>query len=318
LCRKRKRTLARLMRLEATMIRLLLFEFEDTLIDNSGKVFPHVIEAFKVMKGFETEHGKAPAMCLVSVAPSSESPNPNEAFDQLVSRLEMLGLRSFFEPVSQGVTLLAHAGGKGIDRHLLEIAVSRSNTDTAPDQCVFLTGDHDAARSATDSGFKTLVFGYDGAETDFADWAVAPLLVAKMLDSNGMKNVEAALGLYLVASENMDLVSLTTSTDPDTLLGKVSAWHAITSEKLRNLSGVNVKLPAEIRVQLDPSGKVKTVDRAEPAPTDKEEAAHFVESLVTHGQIASESEVPPRGATHQINTDSEGRRYLVRKRFTAV
>lgn len=299
------------------MIRLLLFEFEDTLIDNSGKVFPHVIEALRAMRGFETENAKGPAMCLVSVAP--ESPHPNEVFDQLISRLEMLGLRSFFEPVSQKVSLLARAGAERIDRHIFEIAASRSDIDAAPDQCVFLTGDCDAARSATDSGFRTLVFGCDGAETDFADWADAPLLVAKMLDSNGMKNVEAALRLYLAARENMDLVSLTTSANPDTLLGKVSAWHAITNEKLKGLSGVNVKLPAEIRVQLDASGKVKTVDRAEPTPTDKEEAAHFVESLVTHGQIASESEVPPpRGATHQINTDSEGRRYLVRKRFTAL
>ncbi len=300
------------------MIGLLLFEFEDTLIDNRGKLFPHVGEAVKTMKGFETENGKKLVMSLVSVVASSESPNPDGVFDQLVSRLETLGLRSFFEPVSQGVTLLEHAGAERIYRHLFEIAVSRSRSDVAPDQCVFLTGDHDAARSATDSGFRTLVFGCDGPETDFADWADAPLLVAKMLDSNGMKNVEAALRLYLAARENMDLVSVTTSANPATLLGKVSAWHAITSEKLRDLSGVNVKLPAEIRVQLDPSGKVKTVDRAEPAPTDKEEAAHFVESLVTHGQIASEREVPPRGATHQINTDSEGRRYLVRKRFTAV
>jgi hypothetical protein len=300
------------------MIRLLLFEFEDTLIDDHGKAFPHVVEALKTMKGFETAKGERPAMCLVSAAPSSEPANTARAFNQLVSRVEMLGLRSFFEPVSQGVTLLEHAGAERIDQHIFEIAISRSGTGAAPDQSVFLSGDHDAGRSAKDSGFKTLVFGCDGAQTDFADWAEAPLLVAKILDSNGIKNVEAALRLYLAASENMDLVSLTSSADPDTFLGKVTAWHAITSEKLRDVSGVNVKLPAEIRVQLDPSGKVKTIDRAEPTPADKEEAAHFVESLITHGQIASESEVPPRGATHQINTDSEGRRFLVRKRFTAV
>lgn len=300
------------------MIRLLLFEFEDTLIDDQGKAFPHVVEALKTMKGFETAKGEKPAMCLVSAAPLSEPTNPTGAFNQLVSRLEMLGLRGFFEPVSQGITMLEHAGTARIDQFLLETAVSRAGKDAAPDQCVFLTGDDNAARLATDSGFKTLVFACDGAETDFADWAEAPLLVAKRLDSNGMKNVEAALRLFLAATENMDLVSVTNSANPATLLGKVSAWHAITSEKLRDLSGVNVKLPAEIKVQLDPSGKVKTVDKAEPAPTDKEEAAHFVESLVTHGQIASESEVPPRGATHQINTDSQGRRYLVRKRFTAV
>jgi len=299
------------------MIRLLLFEFEDTLVDKSGKLFPHVIEALKTMSRFETGNGKEPVMCLVSLAPSAP-PNPDQASDLLAARLGMLGLRSFFEPVSQRVSLFEYAGAERIGGHLFDIAVSRSGGDAAPAECVYLTGDHDAAKSAADSGFKTLVFGCDGTETDFADWAEAPLLVAKMLDSNGMKNVEAALRLYLAASENMDLISLTASADPDTLLGKVSAWHPVTSEKLRDLSGVNVKLPAEIRVHLDASGKVKTVDRAGPAPDDEEEAAHFVASLATHGQIASESGVSPRDATHQISTDSEGRRFLVRKRFTAV
>lgn len=299
------------------MVRLLLFAFENTLVDGGGKVFPHVIEALKTMKNFETGTDNELDMCLVT-GQAFGAMDAGKTFDQLIRRLESTGLKSFFEPVSQRVTLLARAGAERIDRHIFEIAASRSGTDAAPDQCVFLTGDRDAARSATDSGLKTLVFSCDGAGTGFADWAEAPLLVAKMLDPNGMKNVEAALRLYLAASEHMDLVSVTSSANPATLLGKVSAWHAITNEKLKDLSGVNVKLPAEIRVQLDASGKVKTVDRAEPTPADKEEAAHFLESLATHGQIASQSEVPSCGATHQINTDSEGRRYLVRKRFTAV
>jgi hypothetical protein len=81
--------------------------------------------------------------------------------------------------------------------------------------------------------------------------------------SNRQRNTELALRSYLATTENMDLVSLTPSSDPDAWLGKVSTWHAITSEKLKDLSGVNVKIPAQIRVQLDASGKVKKVDRTE-------------------------------------------------------
>jgi hypothetical protein len=299
------------------MTHSLLFELEKTLVDPQGKVFAHVLDALKTMKSFQTETGENLLMCLISVG--RDGAGGDDTFQGLASRLETLGLKSFFDPLERKVNLIPRADTQGLGRHLFETALSRSASDATLEQCVFFTGDHDAARVARGLNMKTFEFSpsQDG-KADFADWLEAPLLVAKIVCSNRPQNTELALRAYLAATENMDLVSLMASSDPDALLGKVSTWHAITSEKLKDLSGVNVKLPAQIRVQLDASGKVKKVDRTEPAPTDQEEAAHFVESLAMHGQIASGSGVTLRDATHQISTDNEGRRYLVRKRFSAV
>ncbi len=300
------------------MIDFLLFELEKTLVDSHCKVVAHVIDALKAMKSFRMDTGKCPVMCLICEGPANRN-SAGDKFAELGSRLETLGLKSFFDPVKQRVTLIEDGNIRQFDQHVFETALSQAVNDATPDQCIFFTGDPDVARVSRSLSIKTLEFApYQDAEIDFTDWLESPLLVAKIAGSNRLKNTEVALRAYLAATENIDLVSLTASTDPDTFMGNSSTWHPITSEKLKDLSGINVKLPTEIRVRLEASGKVKTVERAGPAPSDKDEAAHFVESLLTHGQIASESGVAPRDATHEISTDSEGRRYLVRKRFTAV
>ena len=301
------------------MIDFLLFELEKTLVDSQGKVVAHVIDALKTMKSFRLDTtGKCPVMCLICEG-SADRNAVDDKLAELGSRLETLGINGFFNPVGQRVTLIEDEDVQRFDRHLFETALSQSKSDATPDQCVFFTGDPDVARAARSLTIKTLEFSpHQDGGIDFSDWLESPLLVAKIVGSNRLKNTEVALRAYLAATENIDLISLTASTDPDTFLGSSSTWHPITSEKLRDLSGINVKLSAEIRVQLDASGKVKTVERTGPGPSDKEEAAHFVESLSTHGQIASESSVASGNATHEISTDSEGRRYLVRKRFTAV
>ena len=66
------------------MIRLLLFELEDTLVDSMGQVFPLEVEALKIMKNFET--GEAP-----------RAMDAGKAFNQLLGRLETAG-RSILTP----------------------------------------------------------------------------------------------------------------------------------------------------------------------------------------------------------------------------
>lgn len=56
-----------------------------------------------------------------------------------------------------------------------------------------------------------------------------------------------------------------------------------------------------------------------PAPPDDEalsEAKNYLATLESAGQIAREPGRPASGTTHQIETDADGRRCLVRKRFS--
>jgi hypothetical protein len=55
-----------------------------------------------------------------------------------------------------------------------------------------------------------------------------------------------------------------------------------------------------------------------PAEADKAEQAQFIETLKANRQLAPEGEPLPPGATHQITTDTQGRKRIVRRRFSAI
>lgn len=79
-----------------------------------------------------------------------------------------------------------------------------------------------------------------------------------------------------------------------------SSWHNV--EYLR--SGK----PEEVAVELPMNAD----------PTHHEEARNFVQSLEDNQQIQHEPGPLTDGKTHQVETDREGNKRLVRKRFSAV
>jgi hypothetical protein len=301
--------------MEAAMINILLFQFEGTLVDNDGNARPHVLEALKTMSGFQNENRQRLAMCLLSTATISKQGDIKQTFLQVVAVLDKLGCRQFFEPVDKKITLVAQAGDQ-IDQRLFELSVSRSGTSAALNECVFFTADRQTAIAARNLSMTTLLYDRSATnEFSFADWSEAPLLLARILDAPQSKNTEAALRMHLTTGQSMDLVSLAATPDPSTWRAKVNAWHPIMSQKLGELNGINVQLPAAVNVKLGNSGKVKAVDQTDPSPGDVAEATNFVESLVAHGQVSLEDD-PTK--THVAYTGDQGERYLHRKRFTAV
>ncbi|MGH7537547.1 MAG: hypothetical protein ACREMF_02850 [Gemmatimonadales bacterium] len=57
---------------------------------------------------------------------------------------------------------------------------------------------------------------------------------------------------------------------------------------------------------------------AEATPEQLAEARHYLETLEANGQIAHGKGPLPPGATHRIVTGRDGKRRLVRKRFSAT
>jgi hypothetical protein len=53
-------------------------------------------------------------------------------------------------------------------------------------------------------------------------------------------------------------------------------------------------------------------------PDSKEEAAHFVQTLEDNQQIQHEAGPLQPGKTHQIETDPQGNKLLVRRRYSAI
>jgi len=64
--------------------------------------------------------------------------------------------------------------------------------------------------------------------------------------------------------------------------------------------------------------KSKSTVRAPRTEVDKAEQAEFIETLKANRQLVPEGEPLPPGATHQIVTDAQGRKRVVRRRFSAI
>jgi hypothetical protein len=64
-------------------------------------------------------------------------------------------------------------------------------------------------------------------------------------------------------------------------------------------------------------GPVRVRIRAKATSEERAEAVLFVETLDANAQIAHGKSLTP-GTTHQIKTDSKGKKILIRKRYSAI
>jgi hypothetical protein len=74
----------------------------------------------------------------------------------------------------------------------------------------------------------------------------------------------------------------------------------------------------EVNVKLDDKGRVRSVSGDQPDPESVKEAASFVEALEDNKQVTHKSGPLEPGTTHQVETDAQGQKRLVRKRFSAI
>jgi FMN phosphatase YigB (HAD superfamily) len=173
---------------EAGMIKVIMFDLGFTLVDSSTlRPFPHVEAALTEISGLTAKDGKPIQSCLVSdFGPDGPATDKQmaEAFKAFCDKLDMTGLRHFFEPVERRVTLSVQAGAPKPDRKIFDLALSRlgadgSLKDVSLKSCLLITEDpgHIAA-ARTQLGMAALQFRKAGAtEFDFDDWLQAPDLI---------------------------------------------------------------------------------------------------------------------------------------------
>jgi len=76
-------------------------------------------------------------------------------------------------------------------------------------------------------------------------------------------------------------------------------------------------LPVSLSVAVDQKGRVQSVEGGTPDDAAVADAMRHVATLRDTGQLAEETKGDlPRGATHSIERDAQGRRVLRRKRFS--
>jgi hypothetical protein len=97
----------------------------------------------------------------------------------------------------------------------------------------------------------------------------------------------------------------------------VTDWHCLPPSDW-GTANLHIRLPSKIEVCLGDAGQVASVTRIGPDTAVVEEALHQVKSLKENGQIVGDDQGTRAGATHEIATDSKGRRILKRKRFSTI
>lgn len=305
------------------MIKVLMFDLGDTLIDAQRQPFAHVREALAAIAQLKTEAGKPLRSCLVSdfplAAPPSSPPKVAALFAQYLALLGATGLRPLFEPVTKRVTLSTHAGAMKPDRTVFEKALRRLGVAATLEECLLVTegaGHVKVARGALH--MKALRFRPPGAAAgDFADWADAPALIAHLIAPGHAGNLHTVVQAHL-AAQGVELVSARAAPQGGDVEAAGHVWCPVSVPGCDDLKGLQVALPVTSKIKRGPAGRLVRTPVPQPSTTDLAEAASFVKSLATHDQIGGRVGTKTLRPTHRIETDAQGVKKLVRSRFSAV
>jgi hypothetical protein len=310
------------------MVRVVFFDLGLTLIDAGQRPFPHVTEALQTIARFTV--GGAPLRSALVSDFDMPAPPPTPAkISAIVSRylaiLDQTGLRPFFEPVSRRVTLSAHAGAMKPDAAVFAVALKRLRASTVPfGSCLFITEHpaHVAAARGT-LGMAALQFRSAAAAGDFDDWRQAPAMIAHLIEGAHGANTEMALRDHLEAAHGFEARAFQPAggvagapSSPTTVTG--TAWVPLGDASDPAGRGLHAPFPSEATVDRGPQGEIREIRITPPPASAVAEASAFARSLGHHGQLEGPPGPLGRTATHDIETDAQGRRRLVRKRVRAL
>jgi beta-phosphoglucomutase-like phosphatase (HAD superfamily) len=303
------------------MIRVVMLNLEGTLV-HGDQVLPHVPEALQALAEFDTSADEELPLCLVANSPIPASPSGEAVkaiFHDFLARLDRLGLADFFDPAEERVTLAAHAGALLPDRKVFETALRRLGLEVSLSECLFITHEAADAAAGRGMGMQVLRFGPpDAPGVDFSDWSEAPLLVARRVAPADDRDLELALNTRLAVTHRLQVSALTRRPGSNTVHAQTTTWCPLSGPRLGALGGVHVQLPVPAEIRLDSQGRVASVKTGEPSGESMHEAADYVRTLAANNQVGLQPGSLPPGATHQVETDDRGRRYLKRTRFSAL
>lgn len=296
------------------MIRALLLDLGETLIDAHDQMFPGVRNALTQLRTFETGDHQPLPMCLVSDfdMPQPRTPQAIQAaFAEYLQILDRAGLREFFEPVDKHVTLSTHVGTYKPAAEVFEAALARLGVAAPLTDTLFITENAAHIAACRELGMRVLQFG-----TDFTDWNYAPLLIAKEIGGTSLKTMFKDA---LAAHDDLRVKSLG-KVIAGTVQGSARRLVKLDDPALGKLDGVHIELPVDLTARIDGTGRVASVETA-PRPDMLAEALDNLKSLASNQQISDPDEpgdLPsPVVPTHSVETDAQGRRVLRRRRFTA-
>lgn len=171
-------------------MKIILFDLGRTLEDRDV-LLPGARETLQAIQVMRDSSGEAVAMALVS---DFDMPNRLEQIpvirQQYYDILDSLGIRSFFEPVSERVTLSTEVGVFKPDEKIFRAVVEKIDEDLSFQFVIFITENLAHVEAARDLGMTAVHFKEPGQTTGDADRPVDLIPIVQAFLKSSALNAE--------------------------------------------------------------------------------------------------------------------------------
>lgn len=140
-------------------MKMVLFDLGDTL-EAHGVLLPGARETLEAIAAMRDGQAQPVALALVS---DFYMPTRSEEIPALRQRyldlLDILGIRAFFEPVEQRVTLSTEVGVFKPDRRIFEAVIEKTGSELTWSDIIFITENREHVEAARRLGMRAVHFG---------------------------------------------------------------------------------------------------------------------------------------------------------------
>ena len=139
-------------------MKIVLFDLGNTL-EKQGGLATGAIETLQAIQKLRGADGQAPALALVSDFTMPNTPDQIPAIrEQYFAILDQLGIRQFFEPISDRVTLSTDVGVTKPDKRIFKAAIKKINPRLRFQDTIFITEEPVHIAAARRLGMKAVHF----------------------------------------------------------------------------------------------------------------------------------------------------------------
>jgi FMN phosphatase YigB (HAD superfamily) len=166
-------------------MKMILFDLGQTLEDRDV-LLPGARKTLQAIQAMRDSSGEAVVMALVSDFDMPDRPEQIPVIrQQYYDILESLGIRSFFEPVSERVTLSTEVGVLKPDEKIFRAVVEKIDEDLSFQCVVFITENLEHVEATCDLGMTAIHFKGPGQTSGDVDQLVdlIPIIQSFLRDS---------------------------------------------------------------------------------------------------------------------------------------
>jgi FMN phosphatase YigB (HAD superfamily) len=139
-------------------MKVILFDLGKTL-ENNDVLLPGARETLEALQGLSDAQGVGVVLALISDFGLTNDPlEIPPAQQEFYHILDQLGIRSFFEPVAQRVTLSIEVGAQKPERKIFEAAIKKIGDKLGFQDAVFITENGQHVEAARQMGIKAIHF----------------------------------------------------------------------------------------------------------------------------------------------------------------